>query len=304
MSERWGSTKPVVAGVDGSESATEAVRWAAGEAVRRETSLRLVHAYSSTGDDYPNLEVTAAEVRAALRETAMKRLRLAKPAAWAVAPSLEIETEVREGDPRPVLIDESKHALVLAVGSRGLNGVGRLVLGSSALAMAVHGRCPLVVVRGARSRSGPVLVGVDSWSASASAVRFAFEEAARLRTSVTVLRTWSDLNLADSVTVQDAERQALETKVATVADWFPDVPFDCLVVRGRPAKVLKEYGERAGLIVVGTRGRNGFTGLLFGSVSQNLTGHAPCPVAVVRSDVVLPGAAGIPESLLLEGDGA
>lgn len=314
MVERFGGHKssPVVAGVDGSESAIQAVRWAAAEAVRRGLSLRLVYGYVPPGHDYPRLEVTAADVREAMVETGAERLRAAKKVASTVAPGLAIETEIREGDPRVLLVEASRRAAVLVIGSRGLNSAGRLLLGSSGLAVAMHGRCPLVVVRGASSRSGPVLVGVDGWPASAHVVRFAFQEAADHGTSVTALRTWNDLMSAraaahrpgGSATAHEMERLALDRQISVVAQGFPDVPFDCLVARGRPGKVLREYGEHAGLIVVGTRGRSGLAGLLLGSVSQDLTGHAPCPVAVVRSDVVLPGAVGVSKPLSLEGDGA
>lgn len=314
MTGRFGEhgSGPVVAGVDGSESATHAVRWAAAEAARRDVALRLVYACSSPGHDYPNLEVTAADVREAMRETGARRLRAAQGAAWTVAPELVIETEVRDGDPRVVLVEESERAAVLVLGSRGLTSAGRLLLGSSGLALAMHGRCPLVVVRGSRARSGPVLVGVDGWPASTPAVRFAFQEAADLATSVTALRTWNDLAMArsgmsrprGSVLLHEAERRSLAREVSSVAREFPDVPFDCLVVKGRPGRVLEEYGERAGLIVVGTRGRSGFAGLLLGSVSQDLAVHAPCPVAIVRADIVVPGAVGTQEPLSLEGDGA
>ncbi|ONF73606.1 universal stress protein [Amycolatopsis keratiniphila] len=283
---------PVVAGVDGSDSALQAVRWAAGDAVRRDLPLRLVYACVPPGHDYPNLEVTAAEVRDAMWETGAKRLRAATEAARTVASSLVVESEIRPGDPRVVLVDESRRAAVTVLGSRGLNGIGRLLLGSSGLAVAMRGHCPLVVVRGDRARSGPVLVGVDDWARSAAAVRFAFQEASALGASVTALKTWHDFGPVDGrsaapagpATRHEVLRRELEAEMSAVAAGFPEVSFDCLVVRGRPGRVLLEYGERAGLVVVGSRGRGAFGGLLLGSVGQNLTGHASYPVAVVRSE--------------------
>ncbi|QXV56478.1 universal stress protein [Amycolatopsis sp. TNS106] len=298
MTERSGDGRPnpVVAGMDGSRSAVEAARWAAGEALRRGLPLRLVSAYESAGRDYPTLEVTAAEVREAMRETAVRRLSGARKTAAEAAPGLAITTEVVEGDPKEVLVEESRRAALVVLGSRGFGSVGRFLLGSSGLALANHGQCPLVIVRDGDARPGPVLVGVDGWPASAAAVRFAFQEAAELRTSVTALRTWSELGavqpgvrrLGGSRVVHDSARRALAVEVSSVAHEYPDVPFGCVVVRGRAGKTLREYGERAGLIVVGTRGRSGFAGMLFGSVSQGLAGRAWCPVAVVRADTEIP----------------
>ncbi|OKK01339.1 universal stress protein [Amycolatopsis sp. CB00013] len=284
--------KPVVAGIDGSRSAVAAARWAAGEARRRGLPLRLVHAYESAGRDYPTLEVTAAEVREAMRETGLLRLSVAGRTAAEAAPGLDITTELVEGDPREVLVDESRRAALVVIGSHGLGSIGRFLLGSSGITLAARGRCPLVVVRDGDARPGPVLVGVDGWPDSAAAVRFAFQEASELGTSVTALRTWSELGpvepgvrrLGGSRAVHDSARRALAAEVSSVAHEYPDVPFGCVVVRGRAGKVLREYGERAGLIVVGTRGRGGFAGMLLGSVSQGLAGRAPCPVAVVRVD--------------------
>ncbi|EME55053.1 universal stress protein [Amycolatopsis decaplanina] len=293
MEERCygGRSNPVVAGIDGSRSAVEAARWAAADACRRGLSLRLVHAYESAGRDYPALEVTAAEVREAMRETGIRRLEAAGKSAAEAVPGLDITTEVVEGDPRVVLVEESRRAALLVLGSRGLGSAGKFLLGSTGLALAAHGRCPLVIVRDGDTRPGPILVGVDGWPASAAAVRFAFQEAAELGTSVTALRTWSELGpirpgvrrFDGSGVLHDAERRALAVEVSSVAREYPDVPFGCLVVRGRAGTALREYGERAGLIVVGTRGRGALAGLLSGSVSRSLAGRAPCPVAVVRA---------------------
>ncbi|MFI7117443.1 universal stress protein [Amycolatopsis sp. NPDC049868] len=298
MAEGCGVSRsnPVVAGIDGSRSAVEAARWAAADARRRGVPLRLVYAYESSGRDYPTLEVTAAEVREAMRETGVRRLSVAGKTAAEIAPGLDITTEVVEGDPKAVLVKESRQATLVVLGSRGLGSVGRFLLGSCGLAVAAHGQCPLVIVQDGDSRPGPVLVGVDGWPASAAAVRFAFQEASELGTSVTALRTWSELGpvqpgvrrLGGSRVVHDSERRALAVEVSSVAREYPDVPFGCLVVRGRPGKALREYGERAGLIVVGTRGRSGFAGMLLGSVSQGLAARAPCPIAVVRADTGIP----------------
>ncbi|GAB3744084.1 universal stress protein [Amycolatopsis oliviviridis] len=297
-----GKREPVVTGVDGSEAALRAVRWAAGEAVRSERPLRLVHASAPPSHDYPNLEVTAAEIREAMWATGARRLEIAAAVARTSEPTLEIEAEARTGDPRVLLVEESWRAAVVVLGSRGLTGGGRLLLGSSGLALAVHGHCPVIVVRGGRTRSGPVLVGVDDWGGSAAAVRFAFQEASTLGVPVTVLKTWSGADPDGTVTAHEYFLRPLEKQIDRVAAEFPAVVSECLVVRGRPGRVLMEYGERAGLIVAGTRGHSGFGGLMLGSVGLEQPGFAPCPVAVVRPGVVPAFGIRREEPLSVKGD--
>ncbi|MEV7548324.1 universal stress protein [Amycolatopsis sp. NPDC089917] len=74
------------------------------------------------------------------------------------------------------------------------------------------------------------------------------------------------------------------------------------MVKGRPGRVLMEYGERAGLIVVGTRGDSGFGGLLLGAVNQDSSVRAPCPIAVVRPGVVPAFGIRYEEPLSVEGE--
>jgi nucleotide-binding universal stress UspA family protein len=76
------------------------------------------------------------------------------------------------------------------------------------------------------------------------------------------------------------DEQAMNTRMSGWLEKYPDVAVEQLVVRERPIPVL--LGRRAGLLVVGSRGRGGFAGMLLGSTSQALIYHAPCPVAVVR----------------------
>lgn len=78
------------------------------------------------------------------------------------------------------------------------------------------------------------------------------------------------------------DEQSLNTRMSGWLEKYPDVAVEQLVVGERPIPVLLELGQRAGLLVAGSRGRGGFAGMLLGSTSQALIYHAPCPVAVVR----------------------
>lgn len=286
--------RPVVAGVDGSECSLQAVRWAAAEAARRRLPLRLVgaHAWLSgrlVGD--PGLGV---DYLAVLREAALERVAVAADAARQVAPGLEIEQADVTGLPVPVLRAESASAELVALGDRGLGGFTGLLVGSVAVELAAHASCPVVVVRGPEPDyvtplPEPVVVGVDGSPASEAAVAFAFEAAALRGVPLVAVHVWHDVlidqtlaPLLDWDAIESDEREVLAERLAGWPAKYPDVPVRRLVVRDRAARTLVEESGRAQLVVVGSRGRGGFRGLLLGSVSQALLHHAHCPVAVVR----------------------
>lgn len=85
----------------------------------------------------------------------------------------------------------------------------------------------------------------------------------------------------DRAVVGEEERRVLDHALVALREEFPYVEVCCEAVRGRPARILAGASARADLLVVGTRGRGGFAGLLLGSVSHALLYTAHCPVAVV-----------------------
>lgn len=273
---------PIVVGVDGSAEARWAAKWAARDAALHGRPLRLVHAYVVPIEVYPHVRRHEEVFRARLRMAGGLLLHETERLVLNAVPDVEVELALREGDPRVVLLDEAKRAAAVVLGSRGLKGIGRLLLGSAGLAVAVHGRCPVVVVRAPHADRGPVLVGVDGWPDSEAAARYAFEEASLHGTGLTALRTWSEFGSGGSVATQEQERRALAEELSGLVTEFPQVPVDYVVVRGKPGKTLLGFGESAQLIVVGSRGHGGFAGLLTGSTSQNVATGASCPVAVVR----------------------
>lgn len=274
-------------GVDGTASSLDAVRWGAGEAGRRQVRLRLVHAYWVPGHDFPELELTDEDVRAEMRRFGSDLLTRATRVAVETERALLVETELRAGDPRVVLLDECRHAGIAVLGSRQLSATGGLLVGSIGLTLAIQGRCPLVVVRGAPVDSGPVLVGSDGSPSAGVALGFAFTEADLTGATLTVVRTWDGIP-TDAAARHEQERQALDEQLSPWRERFPGVLVDPVVVRGKPGAVLLEYGRHARLVVVGSRGHGEVTGLLLGSTSQRLVRRSPCPLAIVRWDMRVP----------------
>jgi nucleotide-binding universal stress UspA family protein len=286
--------RSIVIGVDGSETALQAVRWAAAEATQRRSPLRLVSAYAVpvgrlVGD--PGLGVNYHTV---VRDSAARHLAAAATAATMVAPDLAVEQVLVEGFPTPALQAESVDAALVVLGDRGLGGFTGLLLGSVAVALAAHAACPVVVVRGpefdtSAPRVEPVVVGVDGSPASEAAVAFAFGAAALRAVPLVAVHAWYDL-LADPVmaplldvdALEADEREVLAERLTAWSRKYPDVDMRRLVVRDRAARALVQESASAQLVVVGSRGRGGLTGMLLGSVSHALLHHAYCPVAVVR----------------------
>jgi nucleotide-binding universal stress UspA family protein len=286
---------PVVVGVDGSESARDAVRWAAGEAALRRAPLRVVLAFAPVPAGHVGNPGLGTAYRHTMREAARTVLDAAVELARQVAPDVTVESELYQGFPVPVLLDESDHAQLTVVGSRGLGGFTGLLVGSVAGSLAARGGSPVLVVRGT-TRQGepderPVVVGVDGSPTSEAAVALAFEEASLRRAPLVAVHTWLDDMLEPSLapvidweSLESEERALLAQRLAGWSEKYPDVEVRRLVERDRPARALLAETAQAQLVVVGSRGRGNATGLLLGSVSLALLHHAHCPVLVARPD--------------------
>lgn len=279
--------RPVVVGIDGSDSALQAVGWGAAEANRHRVGLRLVIAYEQTRAD-----VAGEGVGDVLLDRARQRLAVAAAVAVREAPDVDLEQLLVVGHPLSVLSAEGRRAQLVVIGDRS-TGLG-LPAGSVAVGLAVQAPCTVVVVRG-RSRSVsdslPVVVGVDGSSGSDAAIAFAFEAAASRRVVLVVVHTWSDVTIEPEVAAQldwDAiqadARRMLSGRLDGWAQKYPDVHVEQVITRDRPASGLIRYAARAQLVVVGAGGPGAFAGLLLGSVSHAVIHCAPCAVAVVRPD--------------------
>ncbi|MGH4023828.1 MAG: universal stress protein [Pseudonocardiaceae bacterium] len=291
---------PVIAGVDGSPQALDAARWAGAEARSLDRALHVLHASVWSMVSHPVPPVIPAGHRQAMLEKAQRWVHEAANAARAAAPGVEVIERLVVGEPAAVLIGESRHAQEVVVASRGLDGPVAELLGSTALQVAQHAGCPVVVVRhralgdpGALGDpDGPVLVGVDGSAGSDGALEFAFEHAARWTSPLVALHSWSDIRISDQdgtiwrtlnwATVATDEQRLLAERLAGWQDKYPEVEVRLVVAQDRPVHRLIEAAEGARLLVVGSRGRGGVPGMLLGSTSQTLLYVSPCPIVIVR----------------------
>nr|WP_083212255.1 universal stress protein [Mycobacterium malmoense] len=134
-----------------------------------------------------------------------------------------------------------------------------------------------------------IAVGIDGSEASKDALRWAANQAQLTSGEVHAVIAWQTpssygyyVDYFDADAAADA-RKTLQEVVSSTLGESPSVPVTSRVVKGQPAEVLIEASRSADLLVVGSRGRGAFTGMLLGSVSQHCVQHAACPVLVVRA---------------------
>lgn len=140
--------------------------------------------------------------------------------------------------------------------------------------------------------AGVITVAVDGSESSAKALRWAAEEARLRHATLRVVHAWMIPALGSAGTYLPVEvydqmpkdaAAILDQQVADVLGEQPDIELERQVVEGLPSNVVLKAAQGAEMVVVGSRGHGGFTGMLLGSVSTALVHHAPCPVVVVRS---------------------
>lgn len=288
----------VLAAVHGSDADAAVAEWASDEAVRLGAGLRLVHVIDPGMQftPYPALMAGAPNLADDLDHEAEEILARASDIVRARHPELVVQTLVPWGPPGGALRDLSTHARRLVIGGSRAAHLERIILGSVAVPVIAHARCPVVVVPDGTEVAAPsrIVVGVDGSKGSLVAVEAAFETASTSGCPVTCVIGWS-AELSSGVVVyepyaQDVARVEADglavahEVVDPVAARYTQVPVDVIVRHGSPADVIVEAAAEVGadLVVVGSRGHGGFVGLLVGSVSRRVVDRAGRVVMVAH----------------------
>ncbi|MEU3253820.1 universal stress protein [Streptomyces sp. NPDC006997] len=286
-------TRPITAGVDGTEESHAALAWAAREAVRRGTALRVVHAWryeSREGLDAQGRDAQERWVRDAVGQ-AVREVRERHT-------GLDVAADVVEGGAVETLLAAADDAGTLVLGSRGHGRLVGFLLGSVGQQVVAEAACPVVLVRSGDRTAGEVaarevVVGQEGGPEdSAAALRFAFETAAARQAPVRAVRAWTlppvfayspaSLKLLDDAGGPEPyERKALADALEPWRARFPDVHVVEHVEMGSAGQVLLSVAGRAQLMVVGRRATRTAVGARIGSVAHGVLHHAECPVAVV-----------------------
>jgi len=129
-----------------------------------------------------------------------------------------------------------------------------------------------------------IVVGFDGSKGAIKALEWAADEARRREASLAVVRAWTPGEYGTYEEMEQLVRDALPGEVSAILPADPARSVELVVRKGTPAKVLLHEARDADMLVVGSRGHGGFTGLLLGSVSQQLVTHAGAPVVVIVRD--------------------
>lgn len=281
MDDSTNDDRPIVVGVDHSDSAREAAEWAADLAAVWRSPLHLLTVIrGATNDPLP----TSAPGW-------LTELRDATERAGARSSIVDIAT----GDTVDVVADRARGARMLVLGSYGEGAWSGMLAGSVALALLARVDCPIAVVRGATQRTppprgGPVVVGVDGSPAGRAALLLAADLATSLGSRLVAVHAWTDIAFGvDGAARRSTENQAalaaaasavLDAELAAVLPAHPDLPLQRVVVLDTPLHALLATAEGARLVVVGHRGATIGSGMGLGSTSQALVEFVPCPVVV------------------------
>ncbi|MGR6919320.1 universal stress protein [[Actinomadura] parvosata] len=268
----------IVVGVDRSAAAKAAVQWAAADAERRHLGLRIVHVREQRPGEHA-------------RGCCANTLTSAADLARATAGGIQVTTELVAGTVVDRLLAESETADSVVLGSRGLGELAGMLAGSVSLAVAGHATGPVVIVRGPDStKHGRVVVGYDNSEHAEAAMQYAVEHARAHGARLHVLHAWQTPIFSPYLTawnsllveVYQEESRAVAENLTRWCEKNPDLDITHETLSGHPVGVLARAGAIADLVVVGSRGRGGFTSAVLGSVGHGVLHHVTCPVAVVR----------------------
>lgn len=295
------SALPIIAvGFDGSSPAVAALDWAAAEARRSGATLRVISVIHFPGLPAGTLD-SAPILPASMLNRANKLSAEAALRARKLLDSGKLETQIVIGAVAESLVSATQSVRLLVVGNRGRSDLASTVLGSVSFAVTAHAHCPVVVVGEGAVLVGPqhgVVVGVDGSSTGERALDLAADLAAHAGAPLRIICAW-DLPAAESpgfdyweTVSPDADwartQHDVAVKVVTAAVERASSHHRTLVVtsdvlQGEAGAVIAGASHDAGVVVVGSRGLGGFTGLVLGSVSHYVIHSCACPVMVVRT---------------------
>ena len=283
-------TMHIVVGVDESEGAADALRWAVREADARDAVLTaalvwgwLDQHHLDPGEPF-DPKYHEADALAQLEQMVAEALLTGVP------PGIRLKAISDLAGPG--LVRAAADADLLVVGARGLGGFKGLLVGSVSQHCLHHAPCPVAVVRDQDDPTREIrriVVGIDGSTTSLRALDWALDAARAHRSRVEVVHAWhpSYVNPMDAYLISSADvleqsaRTVLDEAIARADDRDLADPIQGLLVLGSAGRAVLDVAEGADLIVVGSRQQSAAGCLFLGSTSLQVSHHADCPVVVV-----------------------
>lgn len=310
----------VLVGVDGSAASLHALDWATAYAHRVGWSLHIVCSYSLPSFTAASLDGGYAALDDTTIQEGAKSV-LAEAEARVADAGVRATTEVATGDAAGVLVELSGDYGLAVVGTRGKGGFTERLLGTVSSALPAHARCPVVVVplraeanrgvswsgtgggstAGTETSEAPgaaeirevrrIVVGVDGSPQAERALQHAILQANAWGAELTAVTgvpvgnagmlAWLPSNIDREQVLADIGA-GMDVLIDRYEAENPGLRIRRIVLDGTGAELLTEFSTASDLVVLGSRGRGGFRGLLLGSTSQAVLHHSACPVLVVN----------------------
>ena len=283
--------KAILVGVDGSNASYKAAWWAANYAKHAGLTLQIVCAYSLPSYAAVSFDATYTAMGDDNAAHSDAQEILSKAKAIADEQGVEAATLIVTGDPASVFVELSRNYNLIVIGNRGKGGLAERLLGTTSSSLPAYAYCPIVVVpytdddgnlMHLNNTITKVAVGSDESKWGLKALEIAAGFADTWDAELDVISAVPKMQGIDAEgSVMDSYMEDLNVRIAPLAEQYPNLKIRRSVVPGPAVGALTKASYDHDVVVVGSRGRGGFTGLLLGSTSQGLLQHAVGPVYVV-----------------------
>ena len=282
--------KAILVGVDGAHASYKATWWAANYAKHAGLTLQIVCAYSLPSYAAVSFDATYTAMGDDNAAHSDAQEILSKAKAIADEQGVEATTLIVTGDPASVFVELSRNYNLIVIGNRGKGGLAERLLGTTSSSLPAYAYCPIVVVpytdddgnlMHLNNTITKVAVGSDESKWGLKALEIAANFAAAWDAELDVISAVPNMKGSDDEGVMASFKDDLEVRIKPLEEAHPDLKINKQIVPGPAVGALPKASYDHDVVVVGSRGRGGFTGLLLGSTSQGLLQHAVGPVYVV-----------------------
>lgn len=282
--------KAILVGVDGSHASYKATWWAANYAKHAGLTLQIVCAYSLPSYAAVSFDATYTAMGDDNAAHSDAQEILSKAKAIANEQGVEAATLIVTGDPASVFVELSRNYNLIVIGNRGKGGLAERLLGTTSSSLPAYAYCPIVVVpytdddgnlMHLNNTITKVAVGSDESKWGLKALEIAADFADAWGAELDVISAVPNMKGSEDEGVMASFKEDLDVRIKPLEESHPNLTVNKQIVPGPAVGALTKASYDHDVVVVGSRGRGGFTGLLLGSTSQGLLQHAVGPVYVV-----------------------